>query len=94
MAEAVDAYALSEVEGIRKPETGLFEIAAKQCGASLADGGWMIGDHLFADIGGGQTAGLRTVWIDRGTWPDHEHSADHVVTDVLCAMDILRDIGE
>jgi len=94
LAEAVDAHALSGVEGIRKPETDLFEIAAKRCGASLTDGGWMIGDHLVADIGGGQAAGLQTIWIDRGTWPDHEHSADHVVTDVICAMDILRNIGE
>ncbi|MFC7648345.1 HAD family hydrolase [Streptosporangium lutulentum] len=68
LAEAVDAYALSGVEGIRKPDVGLFEIAAKRCGATLADGGWMIGGHLVADIGGGRAAGLRTIWIDRGTW--------------------------
>ncbi|MFC5946566.1 HAD family hydrolase, partial [Micromonospora harpali] len=29
LAEAVDAYALSGAEGIRKPDVGLFEIAAK-----------------------------------------------------------------
>ncbi|MBG0826794.1 HAD family hydrolase [Planomonospora sp. ID67723] len=90
LAEAVDAYALSGLEGIRKPDAGLFEIAAKRCGMSLADGGWMIGDHLVADIGGGRAAGLRTVWVDRGTWPDQEHRADHVVTDVLQAMEILH----
>ncbi|SNT60286.1 putative hydrolase of the HAD superfamily [Streptosporangium subroseum] len=90
LADAVDAYALSGVEGIRKPDTGLFEIAAKRCGATLADGGWMIGDHLVADIGGGRAAGLRTIWIDRGTWPGHEKNADHVVTDVLQAMEILH----
>ncbi|AWS42557.1 HAD family hydrolase [Streptosporangium sp. 'caverna'] len=90
LVEAVDAYALSGIEGIRKPDTGLFEIAAKRCGVDLADGGWMVGDHLIADIGGGQAAGLRTVWIDRGTWPGHEHDADHVVTDVLQAIEILQ----
>ncbi|MFD8558135.1 HAD family hydrolase [Streptosporangium canum] len=52
LAEAVDAYALSGLEGIRKPDTGLFEIAAQRCGMLLADGGWMVGDHLVADIGG------------------------------------------
>jgi putative hydrolase of the HAD superfamily len=88
--EVVDAYALSGIEGIRKPDIGLFEIAARRCGADLADGGWMVGDHLVADIGGGHAAGLRTVWIDRGTWPGHEHDADHVVTDVLQAMEILQ----
>ncbi|MER6174415.1 HAD family hydrolase [Streptosporangium sp. NPDC001681] len=90
LAEAVDAYALSGLEGIRKPDTGLFEIAAQRCGMALADGGWMVGDHLVADIGGGRAAGLRTVWGDRGTWPGQEHEADHVVTDVLQAMKILH----
>ncbi|MFI6457984.1 HAD family hydrolase [Streptosporangium amethystogenes] len=90
LAEAVDAYALSGLEGIRKPDIGLFEIAAKRCGAILADGGWMVGDHLVADIGGGRTAGLRTIWVDRGTWPYHDHGADHVVVDVLQALEILH----
>ncbi|MGV9596782.1 HAD family hydrolase [Streptosporangium sandarakinum] len=89
LAEAVDAYALSGLEGIRKPEVGLFEIAAQRCGMALADGGWIVGDHLVADIAGGQAAGLHAIWIDRGTWPGYAHEADHVVTDVLQAMDIL-----
>ncbi|WP_229798175.1 HAD family hydrolase [Planomonospora parontospora] len=90
LAEAVDAYALSGLEGIRKPDAGLFEIAARRCGTALAGGGWTVGDHLVADIGGGRAASLRTVWIDRGTWPDQEREADHVVTDVLQAMEILH----
>lgn len=52
--------------------------------------GGMVVDHLLADIGGGRAAGLRTVWSDRGTWPDQEHEADHVVADVLQAMEILH----
>jgi putative hydrolase of the HAD superfamily len=90
LAEAVDAYALSGAEGIRKPEVGLFEIAAKRCGVTLVEGGWVIGDNLTADIAGGRAAGLRTIWIDRGTWPGVNHEADHVVTDVLQAMEILE----
>ena len=93
LAKVVDAYALSGVDGMRKPNIGLFEVAAKRCGAVLADGGWMIGDHLVAEIGGGSAAGLRTIWVDRGTWPDHDHNADHVVTDVLQAMKILLKSG-
>ncbi|MGV9328203.1 HAD family hydrolase [Streptosporangium sandarakinum] len=94
LVDVVDGYALSGVEGIRKPDVGLFEIAARRCGASLADGGWMVGDHPVADIDGGRAAGLNTIWIDRGTRPSHEHSPDHVVTDVMCATDILHDIGK
>lgn len=90
LAQVVDAYVISGIEGIRKPDIGLFEIATKRCGMTLADGGWMVGDHPVADIAGGGAAGLRTVWIDRGTWPNHKHDADHVVTDVLQAMEILQ----
>ncbi|WP_424536906.1 HAD family hydrolase [Sphaerisporangium viridialbum] len=90
LAEAVDAYALSGVEGIRKPDVALFEIAAKRCGMTLAGGGWVIGDNPTADIAGGRAAGLRTIWVDRGTWPGVAHQADHVVTDVLRAIEILQ----
>ncbi|MER7362879.1 HAD family hydrolase [Nonomuraea wenchangensis] len=91
LADAVDGYAVSGVEGIRKPESGLFEIAAQRCGASLAEGGWMVGDSLIADVEGGQAAGLRTIWIDRGTWPGHRHRADHVIADITEAFVIMRD---
>lgn len=90
LAKVVDAYELSGLEGIYKPDVGLFKIAAQRCGMALTGGGWMVGDHPVADISGGQAAGLRTVWIDRGTWPDQEHEADHVVTDVLQTMEILH----
>ncbi|MEV8636989.1 HAD family hydrolase [Streptosporangium sp. NPDC051023] len=91
LAEVVDGYALSGIEGIRKPETGLFEIAARRCGASLTEEGWMVGDHLTKDIAGGRAAGLRTIWVDRGAHPDDANQADHVVTDVIEAIAILRE---
>ncbi|MBB4917434.1 HAD family hydrolase [Streptosporangium saharense] len=92
LSEIVDAYVLSGIEGIRKPDRRLFEIAAERCGMSLcAGGGWMIGDNLVADIAGGRAAGLRTIWIDHGKWSDCEHSADYVFTDVLQAMEILHE---
>ncbi|MFG1827149.1 HAD hydrolase-like protein [Microbispora bryophytorum] len=36
---------------------------------TLDAGGWVIGDNLTAEIAGGRAAGLRTIWINRGTWP-------------------------
>ncbi|WP_264295200.1 HAD family hydrolase [Microbispora sitophila] len=78
---------------MRKPNPRLFEIAAKRCGMSLEAGGWMVGDNLIADIAGGRGAGLRTIWIDRGKLPDREHEADHVVADVLQALEILSANG-
>ncbi|MEV4096704.1 HAD family hydrolase [Streptosporangium saharense] len=89
LAEVVDAMALSGIEGIRKPETRLLEIAAERCGMALSGGGWVIGDNLTADIAGGRSAGLRTISIGKDTRPEAGHEADHTVTDVLQAMEIL-----
>lgn len=89
LTEVVDGWALSGIEGIRKPDVGLFEIAARRCGVSLADGGWMVGDHPVKDIIGGRAAGLRTVWINHGFSSGHEYQADRVVTDVIHAVELL-----
>ncbi|GAA1506530.1 haloacid dehalogenase type II [Sphaerisporangium rubeum] len=94
LVEAVDAYALSGVEGIRKPDVALFGIAAARCGMTLAGGGWVIGDNLTTDIAGGRAAGLRTIWIDGGTYPGVDHQSDHAVTDVLQAIEILQATGD
>ncbi|MEV4096680.1 HAD family hydrolase [Streptosporangium saharense] len=94
LAEVVDGYALSGIEGIRKPESELFKIAARRCGASLTGEGWMVGDHLTKDIAGGRAAGLRTIWVDRDTCSDQDHQADHVVTDVIDVIDAIAILRE
>jgi putative hydrolase of the HAD superfamily len=53
----------------------------------------MVGDSPIADIEGVQAAGLSTVWMDRGTWPDCEHRADYVVADATEAIAIMRGDG-
>lgn len=90
LSAAVDGCAVSGVEGIRKPDVGLFEVAAKLCGIALAEGGWMVGDNLTADIGGGRAAGLNTIWINPEPRHRHEHQGDHVVTDVAEAIRLMR----
>jgi FMN phosphatase YigB (HAD superfamily) len=66
----VDAVVISEAAGVQKPDPLIFETAARRLGAELA-GGWMMGDHPWADIMGGRAAGLRTGWVSRGTqWPE------------------------
>ncbi|MEV0619149.1 HAD-IA family hydrolase [Nonomuraea sp. NPDC050404] len=92
LATRVDGWAISEAEGVRKPDVRLFEIGAARCGASLRDGGWMVGDDLVSDIRGGRAAGLRTIWIDRNRPPastGRPGKPDHVVTDVVAAMKLL-----
>ncbi|TMR11190.1 HAD family hydrolase [Nonomuraea turkmeniaca] len=87
LAERVDGWAISGAEGVRKPDVRLFEIGAGRCGRSLAGGGWMVGDDPEKDVAGGRAAGLRTIWIDRGVV--HCGESDHVVNDVLAAMELL-----
>jgi putative hydrolase of the HAD superfamily len=65
----VAGWVISEGAGIRKPDPGIFRLAAERAGQSL-DGAWMIGDSAEADIGGARNAGLPGVWLHRGRpWP-------------------------
>ncbi|MFD1935136.1 HAD family hydrolase [Nonomuraea mangrovi] len=90
LAEHVDGWAISDAEGVRKPDIRLFEIAAARCGAQLSEGGWVIGDDPEKDIVGGCRAGLSTVWIDRGLpWTVEGLKPDHTVADVVSAMALL-----
>ncbi|MFD7532220.1 HAD family hydrolase [Streptomyces sp. NPDC059849] len=89
LADLVDGVAVSGDLEIRKPDRRLFELLASRCGVNLADGGWMVGDNPAGDIGGGHTAGLRTIWLRGRPWPDGLSAAHHVVDDVTDAIAIL-----
>jgi FMN phosphatase YigB (HAD superfamily) len=85
-----DAVAVSEEVGAAKPDPRIFEIAARRCGADLADGGWMVGDSENADIAGGRGVGLRTIWMRRGrTWIAGTPPPDAVVDDIGETVPIL-----
>ncbi|MFG1860808.1 hypothetical protein [Microbispora bryophytorum] len=43
-------------------------------------------------VGDGPPACVR-LWVDRRNGPNQEHEADHVVTDVLQAMEIMHGEG-
>jgi putative hydrolase of the HAD superfamily len=51
--------------GIAKPDRRIFEHALRAVGAER-DGSVMIGDSLPRDVVGARSAGLRSIWIDRG----------------------------
>jgi putative hydrolase of the HAD superfamily len=66
-----DGVAVSEEVGANKPDRRMFQVAADRCGANLTGGGWMVGDCATRDIAGGQSAGLRTIWLHRDRrWGD------------------------
>lgn len=89
LARLVDGVAVSGDLEIRKPDQRLYELAASRCGRSLTDGGWMTGDNPAGDIGGGHSAGLRTIWLRGRLWPDGLKAAHHTVDDVTDAINIL-----
>jgi FMN phosphatase YigB (HAD superfamily) len=70
LEQYVDAVVISEAEGMKKPDSGIFHVAAGRVGLGLS-GSWMVGDHPVADISGGRDAGMSTGWVSRGRdWPD------------------------
>ena len=72
--QLVDAWCISGVEGWRKPDRRLLEIAAERCSESL-DGAWFIGDSADADVGAAAAAGMSSIWLRRGrTWPRRDYS--------------------
>jgi putative hydrolase of the HAD superfamily len=89
LADLFDAVVVSEVEGVRKPDPAIFELAGARTGVALV-GGWMVGDHPENDVVGGHSAGLRTIWIDRGrTWDPALPAPDVVVADVPAAAAVI-----
>jgi HAD superfamily hydrolase (TIGR01549 family) len=80
LAGSVDAVAISQEVGVAKPDPHIFEVAARRCGARLADGGWMVGDCPTRDIAGGRGAGLRTIWLRHGRrWEPAAPAPDAIV---------------
>ncbi len=86
----VAGWTISEGAGVRKPDRRIFELAATSVGRSLADGGWMVGDHAEYDVGGGAAAGLRTVWVSAGrSWPHGLAYRPNLIADD-CAAALTR----
>lgn len=86
----VDGWVISEAAGITKPDPAIFEAAAAKLGVSLADGGWMVGDNLAADIAGGQAVGLDTVWLHHNrTRADTDPRPTHAAASPAEAVDLI-----
>jgi putative hydrolase of the HAD superfamily len=69
VVQYADAWCISEVDGVRKPDPAIFQLAAHRCGVDLSNA-WMIGDSAEADVGGAQAAGIQSAWLHHGRpWP-------------------------
>ncbi len=83
-----DVVCISEIVGAKKPELAIFEEAARACDLPLR--GWMVGDSPEADIAGGMTAGLRTIWVHRGReWSDFDCRPDFSASSIPEAVEII-----
>ena len=88
VVDLVDAWCISELDGVRKPEPAIFRLAADKCGVDLV-GAWMIGDSPEADIGGAVAAGISSAWLHLGRpWPLTSFRPD------LIAGSLVEAIGE
>lgn len=70
---------VSEAVGIRKPDSGIFELACRQLGVSAKESAF-IGDNPSADIDGANKLGMFTVYIPSHYGQTYEH-ADYVCDD-------------
>jgi FMN phosphatase YigB (HAD superfamily) len=92
----VDAFCASGDLGIAKPDSRIFFEALRRVCDGLDErhtgARWMVGDSPTADIGGGRTVGLQTIWMHRGrTWRDQDgppphHAASDVPEAVSCIL--------
>jgi 2-haloacid dehalogenase len=62
-----DTIVISEEAGSTKPETAIFELAAKEIGGVRKSDTLMVGDSVTSDIQGGLNFGIDTCLIDSGT---------------------------
>jgi FMN phosphatase YigB (HAD superfamily) len=94
LSDFVDACCVSDLEGIRKPDTEIFKRAARRCGV-LLEGGWMVGDNPAADIRGAHDAGLWSIWLRHGrTWNHSTFSPTQSVDTLEEALEMLIDSGD
>lgn len=64
VARHMDAIVIEGEFGKGKPAREVFEHALAETGVEAPDA-WMVGDSLYADVGGAKGAGLHAIWIHR-----------------------------
>jgi len=77
--------------GTGKPESKVFEYVLNKLQVNPGDA-WMVGDHLLFDIGGGQKAGLYSIWVDwerTGLAQPADIRPDRIITSISELIDLV-----
>jgi putative hydrolase of the HAD superfamily len=83
-----DVILISEIEGVRKPTTEIFQRAMTRLGV-LAQDSVFVGDNPDADILGAKSAGMRTIWKYSSQWLEAKE-ADVSIDDLSEIPSILE----
>lgn len=87
-----DDIFISEQVGFQKPDIRFFEAVAASIPGFNKDEALMIGDNLFADIGGAQKFGIDTVWFNiKQKEKNCDVVATYTVTDFTTLLYIIED---
>jgi len=86
LAEYFDDTVVSCIEGFRKPDPQLFEVALKRLGIAPQDA-LHVGDTLEDDVLGAADAGIRGVLVDRGGHATHDCT---IIRDLRGVLDIIQ----
>lgn len=79
----------SAVEGIRKPDTRLFEAGVKALGLNAEDV-TVVGDNVEKDIKPAKSIGCQTVWLKGEPWEDKPGDGDYADR-IITSLDELLD---
>jgi putative hydrolase of the HAD superfamily len=75
-----DAILISEIEGVRKPESAIFQRGIDRLGSS-AQNSVFVGDNPTADIDGAKQAGMQAIWKRNPHWLEAKQ-ADAVINEL------------
>ena len=82
------AILISEAEGIRKPDPGIFRRALERL-HSLPGESVFVGDDPVSDIAGANDAGMKAVWLRNPVWPP-PGTADAIINGLHELPDVIQ----
>ncbi len=89
-----DAMVISGEEQVKKPERGIFELAAARIGVRPEEMVY-VGDNPKNDIDGANRAGIEAIWVKTvGRWPKELPSPQYAVDTIAQVPELIRQMQE